>query len=941
MACGSDGAREILQSGESAVHGVPSAPVDTVHTGVGRIAGCTAEWIGGSYAILAAHCVAETAQGCDRPRVALGLSPSCAQYLNACRTPTFALTPSGIGTFGDSVAYDIDGLVIKPNAYGPTLSQCDANQVNSCSSGTETSNYNLNPGHDLALVHFRVGSGQPSPSTIAAPIRVLTSMTANASGTYTLQRSIDPSVRFGIGSNVVATICGWGRNDDPSSQTYRLSGTNTFLLGPSWNVVGRSEQFCNGAPAVGHTEVGVPVQRWQNPDGTYFGASTAVGDSGSGLLVVGGSGPGQFPEISVGETAMMGVLSTGDQTLDGQTLGATNPGLAQYAPTFTPENGSWIEARLLDFDADGVSDSSDNCPFAANPDQADSNRDAEDALGLPRIGDACDEDAATAGEQSPARSFSNGETGPCDTWTISYGTTAHVSFSSGGTCPRRLTSVVDLNSWIGFSYGDAPPATGASQPSYCDCPFANDPSPGIRAQCFSSNFQCTAANDAGFPYLPSPTPSNWRRIRRYENGATAEYTPVAILHQDSSAWAQGFDDFNANALVRTFWNFRADFPSATNLTGLVWTHVTSFTQVNGYGLQRQPYANHPNAYSGVSVALQNGTNTQVIPLNKNLWHKWWLNGVKSPSEVPYLLFATGPSQTESFGLFSQGYFPRISSLFTPQALALASPLAGLTRDLLVADDVVAGGMPDGATYPTALLTVAGTAAVRGAFSFRGGKVDSIRVFTESPVVPLVRAYGASAGRLFSLVNPATLDALDVNAAIAGAPTTTEVNLTGVATNQPLAMVWHAGERALFVADELPGGGGAGQLRLLRIETDGRATELWRTRQGVFPTVGLTVSSLGELVLSLWGNGLGVASEIVLLGVDGRALRSKSINGILQDAALANAAGITVGSAPVGGGPLQVSLVARSTLVRGMCASNWLKSVADPGSILSDPTKNCP
>ncbi|MBL8740355.1 MAG: hypothetical protein JNK04_04645, partial [Myxococcales bacterium] len=60
------------------------------------------------------------------------------------------------------------------------------------------------------------------------------------------------------------------------------------------------------------------------------------------------------------------------------------------AKSVAGNNGTFIGARLKDFDGDGVFDVDDNCVVAPNPDQANCNADAETAKGYPRRGDACD-----------------------------------------------------------------------------------------------------------------------------------------------------------------------------------------------------------------------------------------------------------------------------------------------------------------------------------------------------------------------------------------------------------------------------------------------------------------------------------------------------------------------------------------------------------------------
>jgi len=59
------------------------------------------------------------------------------------------------------------------------------------------------------------------------------------------------------------------------------------------------------------------------------------------------------------------------------------------APTYTAENGNWIEQALNDIDGDGTPNDEDNCPGVYN-DQANTNEDAERDRQAEPLGDACD-----------------------------------------------------------------------------------------------------------------------------------------------------------------------------------------------------------------------------------------------------------------------------------------------------------------------------------------------------------------------------------------------------------------------------------------------------------------------------------------------------------------------------------------------------------------------
>lgn len=112
------------------------------------------------------------------------------------------------------------------------------------------------------------------------------------------------------------------------------------------------------------------------------------GDSGGPLLVhpslLGGAG------FSATDEFVIGVLGVAE-------IPAPPAGHAPEAThgiTFSDVRGKWIEDRLrrllADRDGDGIPLEKDNCPNIANFDQANCNRDVEEARGEVRLGDVCD-----------------------------------------------------------------------------------------------------------------------------------------------------------------------------------------------------------------------------------------------------------------------------------------------------------------------------------------------------------------------------------------------------------------------------------------------------------------------------------------------------------------------------------------------------------------------
>jgi hypothetical protein len=119
------------------------------------------------------------------------------------------------------------------------------------------------------------------------------------------------------------------------------------------------------------------------------------GDSGGGLLVA-------APESSVSFSGLCDAPTTAAQGETALVGVAVQPGV--FAPVYLADwsaalqgstntsNSDWLQNTFLHSrDNDIVCDEVDNCPDVTNPDQANSNRDAEDAWGQGvHLGDACD-----------------------------------------------------------------------------------------------------------------------------------------------------------------------------------------------------------------------------------------------------------------------------------------------------------------------------------------------------------------------------------------------------------------------------------------------------------------------------------------------------------------------------------------------------------------------
>jgi hypothetical protein len=162
------------------------------------------------------------------------------------------------------------------------------------------------------------------------------------------------------------------------------------------------------------------------------------------------------------------------------------------------------DTTLTDPDGDHLCGAEDNCPEVWNEDQADCNKDAEDELGIPERGDACD--------PVPCASAS-AETGP-----------EINSFDSACTLGDQSACVYqsdDFIVWHGVQKDTAPvssPASaGVTEFAHCECAAAS-PSIGQQqsiAACrffpFTQQPLCTIANRHSYPDASGKAPdgSNW------------------------------------------------------------------------------------------------------------------------------------------------------------------------------------------------------------------------------------------------------------------------------------------------------------------------------------------------------------------------------------------------------------------------------------------------
>jgi hypothetical protein len=553
---------------------------------------------------------------------------------------------------------------------------------------------------------------------------------------------------------------------------------------------------------------------------------------------------------------------------------------------FDPTNNDCFTFRCArDFDGDGdrVGNVCDNCPGAANTDQANCNEDAELARGFTELGDACDD--------APCAHVTTGHTqlkGP-------LATIACNSPTLGGTCPVSVAAAIE---WRGVVAGAPEGVDGATRFAHCNC----DRAAGTPAQRVA-NCQGTALGDPNcaigaanvFPTPGStPPPSGWRAsttttprpLRGTPAAPSGRLVPIPlrdlgkadlIYDPGTATGVLGAEHPTADYAVRgspmqgTRWLFDRDLaafgvtftpPSggvrlhteltqlARDMRGIGWAFTSSYTGASLTGALRDRASSYfkqdlepRGVFDGpalppIIVAPPKGIGGSDPCINCPTTLPPWIWRTNDPGLL-------GPGEMISVR-------PRAPSWTTPG-------FAGL-------DDLF-GQVGNGVTFTPAaessgVLTTLGTAE-RGAFySVGSGAVTSLREglngeFTGnrltfeslSPAASDIATFSGGRGELYLLRNvsggPAQLTVVDTVEEV-----TSQVTLTGVERGVPLSMTYRTEDEALYVADRTD----SGALRILRVSRTGAAQELGRINNpGTLRTVvHLAADSRGALLLTASG-----------------------------------------------------------------------------------------
>jgi len=351
---------------------------------------CSTFLIAPRVALTAAHCVPSRARGCQTHTYQQPAMPGAAPAATNLRVRFPApgsnedqlYNPGACVAAGTCQQYSVDSFAWLPDTYPVNAYDCCEDDPNLCfACGFPDGQFPKGlPMLDIAVLHLdRDVVGVEPMQTLLRHDLQTNEAPDPARGAF----KVNPLGWVGA----VVHVAGSGTVDDSVGQGLRRWGPTTLSSLNLDDEPEGSNEFpaaCDEQTAKYYCE---DCNLTLDPTGiSGGGADTRRGDSGSPLVMnytalsatpIAGL-PADVPVAVAIQDAVLWDTDVVVTSSDGSTM-----------PIRT-QVGSFILARLTDWDGDGVNDELDNCLVAYNPNQENCNEAAENARGYEPVGDACD-----------------------------------------------------------------------------------------------------------------------------------------------------------------------------------------------------------------------------------------------------------------------------------------------------------------------------------------------------------------------------------------------------------------------------------------------------------------------------------------------------------------------------------------------------------------------